>query len=285
MAATRTTGLPHGSVPFHFIQDQQAREAVMKLNENILWLARQMSYGGISASAGKGKSDVVVPAATTANKAKTAAAAGVSDLARGIPIGSVTSNSRTVMTAEVPGVTELKDGVVMWLMNNNKQTSNTNWTLDVNGLGAKPVYQSMALASRITTTFNKAYTMLFVYNETRVEGGCWDMVYGYYTNTTYTPPKLGFGYAECDTAAATVDKVATCANYTLTAGATVAVHFVNAVPANATLKINTGSVKPIWYRGAAIVANVIQADDTVLFIYDGTAYRLLCIDRIGGGAA
>lgn len=42
MAATRTTGLPHGSVPFHFIQDQQAREAVMRLNENILALHRRL---------------------------------------------------------------------------------------------------------------------------------------------------------------------------------------------------------------------------------------------------
>ena len=43
MAATRTTGLPHGSVPFHFIQDQQAREAVMRLNENILALHRRLA--------------------------------------------------------------------------------------------------------------------------------------------------------------------------------------------------------------------------------------------------
>ena len=31
--------------------------------------------------------------------------------------------------------------------------------------------------------FNANYTMLFVYNEKRVAGGCWDIVYGYDSNT------------------------------------------------------------------------------------------------------
>lgn len=37
------TGLPHGIVPFHHIADPQTRDAVMKLNENIVWLARKMA--------------------------------------------------------------------------------------------------------------------------------------------------------------------------------------------------------------------------------------------------
>ena len=37
------TRLPNGMVPFHQIADQQAREAVMKLNENIAWLARRLA--------------------------------------------------------------------------------------------------------------------------------------------------------------------------------------------------------------------------------------------------
>lgn len=39
----RRTELPHGAVPFHHIADLQLRDAVMKLNENILALERRIS--------------------------------------------------------------------------------------------------------------------------------------------------------------------------------------------------------------------------------------------------
>lgn len=42
-AATVRTGLPHGAVPFHHIADLQIRDAVMKLNENVLALARRLA--------------------------------------------------------------------------------------------------------------------------------------------------------------------------------------------------------------------------------------------------
>lgn len=37
------TALPHGAVPFHHIADLQLRDAVMKLNENILALERRIA--------------------------------------------------------------------------------------------------------------------------------------------------------------------------------------------------------------------------------------------------
>lgn len=40
------TGLPNGMVPFHQIPDPQTRDAVMKLNENVAWLARRPAGGG-----------------------------------------------------------------------------------------------------------------------------------------------------------------------------------------------------------------------------------------------
>ena len=40
------TGLPHGMVPFHQIPDPQTRDAVMKLNENIVALAKRPAGGG-----------------------------------------------------------------------------------------------------------------------------------------------------------------------------------------------------------------------------------------------
>lgn len=104
-----------------------------------------------------------------------------------IPMGEVDSTSTsTVFTATVDGITELRDGVCMWLTN-GVVTSASGFTINVNNLGAKPVYSNLAAASRSTTIFNVAYTMLFVYNESRVSGGCWDIVYGYDSNTnTYS---------------------------------------------------------------------------------------------------
>jgi len=108
---------------------------------------------------------------------------GAAKLATAIPSGQVDSTSTaTAFTATVPGVTELKDGVCV-MLTNGVVTSASGFTIDINGLGAKPVYSSMAAASRSTTIFNVAYTMLFVYNERRVEDGCWDVYYGYNSDT------------------------------------------------------------------------------------------------------
>ena len=108
---------------------------------------------------------------------------GYANRTMGIPFGSVASTSTaTLFTATIPGITELKNGVCMWLKN-GVITSASGFTINVNGLGAKPVYNSMAAATRITTTFNVAYTMLFVYDEDRVAGGCWMMYYGYNSDT------------------------------------------------------------------------------------------------------
>lgn len=102
-----------------------------------------------------------------------------------IPFGQVDSTSTsTVFTATVDGITELRDGVCCYLRN-SVVTSASGWTLNINDLGAKPVYQTMADASRTTTIFNINYTFLFVYNSTRVENGCWDIYYGYNTNDDY----------------------------------------------------------------------------------------------------
>ena len=59
-----------------------------------------------------------------------------------IPMGHLDSTSTaTVMTATVDGITELRDGVCMWLRN-GVVTSASGFTLNVNGLGAKPCYSS-----------------------------------------------------------------------------------------------------------------------------------------------
>jgi len=115
--------------------------------------------------------------------AASSTANGVATKAASIPFGKVDSTSTsTAFTATVNGITELSDGVCV-MLKNGVVTSASGWTLNVNGLGAKPVYRSFAASSRTTTWFNVNYTMLFVYNSTRITGGCWDMFEGYWSDS------------------------------------------------------------------------------------------------------
>ena len=110
------------------------------------------------------------------------------------------------------------------------------------------------------------------------------------TNTAYwqvlakgisnmSPEAIGIGYGvSSDTGSS---RTAALTDYNLTPNGIVAVSFASDVPANATLNINSQGAKAIYYRGSALVANVIRGGDTVTFGYDGTRYNVLCID---GGA-
>lgn len=92
-----------------------------------------------------------------------------------IPKGEVDSTSTaTVFTATVPGISELKTGVCM-MLSNHVVTSASGFTININNLGAKPVYSNMTNATRDTTIFNVAYTMLFIYDEAldSRSGGWW----------------------------------------------------------------------------------------------------------------
>lgn len=100
-----------------------------------------------------------------------------------IPSGVVDGTSTaTAFTATVAGITELRDGVCM-LLKNGVITSASGFTININGLGAKPAYSNMASATAETTIFNINYTMLFVYDSTRVAGGCWVCYRGYNSDT------------------------------------------------------------------------------------------------------
>ena len=106
-------------------------------------------------------------------------------MSAGIAYGQVASTSTsTAFTATVPGITEYKDGIAV-LLRNNVVTSAANFTINVNGLGAKPCYNSMATGSsptRDSTIFNSAYTMLFIYSSTIVTNGGWICYRGYNSN-------------------------------------------------------------------------------------------------------
>ena len=116
---------------------------------------------------------------------------GAAKRSASIPFGECDSTSTaTAFTATVPGITELKDGVCM-LLYNGVVTSASGFTIDINGLGAKPSYNNMTMGNdvtptaptRDTTIFNINYAFLFVYSETLVSGGCWIGYRGYDANT------------------------------------------------------------------------------------------------------
>ena len=168
-----------------------------------------------------------------------------------IPFGQVDSTSTsTAFTATIPGITELKNGVCVFLKN-GVVTSASGCTLNINGLGAKPIYNTMATATAVTTTFNSGYTMLFVYDETRVSGGCWMMYYGYNSSGYTSNVAQGQCYGTCSTAVGTAAKTVSMSSYALVAHGICAIKFTNGnTAANPTLNINSKGAKAIYWNGA-----------------------------------
>lgn len=115
-----------------------------------------------------------------------AVAGGAADKTQRIFYGAVDATSTaTAFTAQIPGLTELINGVVV-MLKNGVVSSASGCTLNINNLGAKPMYSSMQQASAITTIFNINYTFLMVYDEDRTAGGCWLVYYGYYADKNDT---------------------------------------------------------------------------------------------------
>ena len=119
--------------------------------------------------------------------AGSSSAGGAATVTNGIHYAEVDSTSTaTVFTATVQGITELKDGTVV-MLRNGVVTSASGFTVNINGLGAKPVYSNMATGNDITPTnptrettiFNINYTLLLVYSTDLVDGGCWINYRGY----------------------------------------------------------------------------------------------------------
>ena len=132
------------------------------------------------------------PTSHTHQYAGSPAAGGNANKANAILYGAVDSTSTsTAFTATVAGLTQLVDGTTI-MLRNGVVTSASGFTLEVNDLGALPVYNNMATGNSITPTapardttiFNINYTMLFTYVASDiVEGGCWICWRGYDGNT------------------------------------------------------------------------------------------------------
>lgn len=182
-----------------------------------------------------------------------------------------------VVTLEGNDNWELKKGAIIMVKFTNSNSA-SNVTLNVNGTGGKQIWYgtSVHTGNSAVVSGEQGRYHMYVY-----DGTYWAWVsHGQDANTTYTNQVLGQGYATCTTSAATTAKVATLSRYGKTLGGIVAVKFTYAVPANATLNINNRGASAIYYRGSAITAGVIKAGNTATFMYDGSYYQLLTIDKL-----
>lgn len=156
--------------------------------------------------------------------------------------------------------------------------SNTNTaknpTFNVNSTGAKSVWYSTAAITTGSLSYAGYKNRYCEY----IYDGTYYVFIGWSNVPSYSPAALGQGYGTCDTAETTAAKVVALSNYSLTTGGIVSVKFENDVCANATLNVNSKGDKDIYYRGAAITANVIKAGDIATFIYS-SQYHLISLDR------
>lgn len=100
--------------------------------------------------------------------------------ARGLPTGTVNETAATTtLTITLDGITELYAGLTICIRMpfNNSASS----TLNVNNLGAKPIYYQNNTTSKDMILAN-AYAML-VYDTTTASTGCWKILYSKDTNT------------------------------------------------------------------------------------------------------
>lgn len=169
------------------------------------------------------------------------------------------------------GTPNLSPGARVVVNFEHGNTVKTGLKLSINGGTAISIYQSED-SGWVPEDLNGP-VMLFLYNNGAENQ--WEIMA---KTRGRSNANSGTGYATCDTAEATAAKVGTLSNYMLRTGGIVAVKFTYAVPASATLNINSAGAKAIYYRGAAITAGVIGAGDTATFVYDGTQYQLLSID-------
>lgn len=171
--------------------------------------------------------------------------------------------------------TTLTAGDVIFVNFTNTNTAtHSNLTLNVNSTGAKEIriryngnatYDGTIYANALAAN----QTVMFTYN-----GTYWILMTPDVYNSTYSTAGLGNAFGVCTTAAATVAKTVSAANYAINQFGYVTVAFQYAVPANATLNINSKGAKSISYFASttattptAIAANVIPAGSIATFVY------------------
>ena len=68
---------------------------------------------------------------------------------------------------------------------------------------------------------------------------------------------------------------ASISNFELVAGVTIALQIRNTNSSNATLSINSGTAKAIYYQGATISANILKQGYIYNLVYDGNIWHVI----------
>ena len=68
---------------------------------------------------------------------------------------------------------------------------------------------------------------------------------------------------------------ATITNFELVSGVTIGLYMTVDNNASATLSINSGAATPIYYKGAAVTANILKKNCIYNFVYDGTVWHVI----------
>ena len=197
-----------------------------------------------------------------------------------ISYGTCTTSASTVAKVITPSNNDwaLVSGAMIVVGFSYTNTADSP-TFNVNGTGAKPV----AFNGSVITTSNKAYAgtanrpMLYMYDGTQYIFLGWS----YYDDAIYNASSFGQGYAICETAESTTAKAATLSGYELLTNGIVAVKFIQAVPEASTLNVAGKGAKPIYYEGSLLSGGIIKAGDIATFIYNGSQYHLIAVDRWG----
>lgn len=212
-----------------------------------------LGSGNISISGGSGGEANVIEAITFNGNSVPVSSKNASIMVS-IPIADVDSTSTaTAFTATVPGITALQDGVCCYLKN-TVIASAAGCTLNINNLGAKPIYVTTAAATAATTQFAKNYTFLFIYNANRISGGCWDIWQLYNTNTTYSAMTTSAIQAGTATTARTITAAVLAENYNIT---------------NGTINIAGNSITPLVDESVYIACHLVISANSNTTMSDG----------------
>lgn len=91
---------------------------------------------------------------------------------------------------------------------------------------------------------------------------------------------LGQAYGISSNNANSAVRTSSISGFKLKEGGIVAIKFTTDINiTNPSLNINSTGAKPIYYRGSTLLRGTVNAGDTVTFIYDGTYYHIISIDR------
>lgn len=210
------------------------------------------------------------------------------------PSGTVGSTAtdeynRTQWAGSVDGITTLYTGLTV-LYKIPIAGVSRGVTLNINNLGEHPVVRNVTTS--VSTSYAVDSILILVYDADQVASvyvdntsteytGCWKIA-DLDTNTTYSPVKLGFCFGSCTNSASIVSKTVSMSSYSLVAHGIVCIRFTKGISvANATLNINSTGAKSIYYKGAALEANVIKANDYVIMQYN-SQYHIIGILRHSG---